>query len=140
MVVLNHYRRLILMPEYLLDTNAVSAQMKGDQVLITLLDTATKVAIPSIVIGELLYGAAIAQRGQVYLNQIESLIATKSILSCDVETARFYSQIASQLHRTGKLISPNDIWIAALAFQYRFVLLTRDTDFQRVDGLNVQGW
>jgi len=140
LVVLNHYRRLILMPEYLLDTNAVSAQMKGDQVLITLLDTATKVAIPSIVIGELLYGAAIAQRGQVYLNQIESLIATKSILSCDVETARFYSQIASQLHRTGKLISPNDIWIAALAFQYRFVLLTRDTDFQRVDGLNVQGW
>ena len=87
MVVLNHYRRLILMPEYLLDTNAVSAQMKGDQVLITLLDTATKVAIPSIVIGELLYGAAIAQRGQVYLNQIESLIATKSILSCDVETS-----------------------------------------------------
>ena len=32
------------------------------------------------------------------------------------------------------------VWIAALALQHGLPLLTRDTHFREVEGLNVLGW
>lgn len=62
------------------------------------------------------------------------------VLNCDTITARLYGQIRFELQRKGRPIQSNDIWIAATALQDNLSLLTRDTDFNHVDGLTVQSW
>jgi tRNA(fMet)-specific endonuclease VapC len=37
-------------------------------------------------------------------------------------------------------IPENDLWIAACALQYGFVLVSRDGHFEYVEGLEVEAW
>jgi predicted nucleic acid-binding protein len=37
-------------------------------------------------------------------------------------------------------LDENDLWIAATARQSRATLVSRDSDFQRIDGLKVEDW
>jgi tRNA(fMet)-specific endonuclease VapC len=53
----------------------------------------------------------------------------------DEDTAEYYAQIVSDLRKNGIPIPTNDIWIAAVAFQHRFRLFTKDRHFQAVPGL-----
>jgi len=46
----------------------------------------------------------------------------------------------SYLRRAGHPIPENDIWIAAVALQYDFVMVTRDKHFGFVPELNVEIW
>jgi len=128
------------MSNYLLDTNAVIAQLKGDANIIKMLRAAQSIAIPTIVIGELFYGAEKSGRVTANLKEVEGFIVGRTILTCDVETTRCYGRIANQLRVKGTPISPNDIWIAAIARQNNLILLTRDSDFKNVDGLALQAW
>jgi tRNA(fMet)-specific endonuclease VapC len=42
--------------------------------------------------------------------------------------------------RGGLVLDENDLWIAATALELGAVLVTRDSDFQRIDGLTVENW
>ena len=63
------------------------------------------------------------------------------VLNADYETARkYHSEIRTDLKRSGKPIPTNDLWIAAIARQYDFPLVSRDQHFLAVRGLRVLGW
>lgn len=61
-----------------------------------------------------------------------------AVLGPDQGTARHYAEIYAALRAVGFPIPTNDIWIAALTRQHRLVLLTFDTHFAAVPGLDVQ--
>jgi tRNA(fMet)-specific endonuclease VapC len=95
---------------------------------------------PSIVLGELYYGARKSTRVPENLARIEEFAARSTVLVCDTETARRYGEIKDRLRQKGRPIPENDIWIAAIALQYELTLVARDAHFENVDDLKVETW
>jgi tRNA(fMet)-specific endonuclease VapC len=125
---------------YLLDTNTVIALFAGEQPVLDHLKEASEVYIPSVVIGELYYGAHKSSQVSRNLHRIETFVASNAILACDAVTAFHYGNIKDQLRQKGKPIPENDIWIAAIALQFDSILISRDEHFSTVDGLSVENW
>jgi tRNA(fMet)-specific endonuclease VapC len=68
------------------------------------------------------------------------LLKECELIAPDRATAVIYGRIQSDLRRRGRPIPTNDVWIAALAIQHGYTLVTRDNHFQEVDGLNAISW
>lgn len=126
--------------KYLLDTNIVIALFAGEQPVLDHLKVASEVYIPSIVIGELYYGAQKSSQTQKNHQRIEAFVASNIILACDAVTAFHYGIIKDQLRQKGTPIPENDIWIAALALQFDSNLVSRDIHFSIIQGLSVEIW
>lgn len=101
---------------------------------------AEEICIPSIVVGELYYGAQKSGKRQANMVRVDRFAEINVILNCDEVTARHYGQIKNQLKENGRLIPENDIWIAAIALQYELTLVTRDKHFDAVADLEVVMW
>jgi tRNA(fMet)-specific endonuclease VapC len=125
---------------YLLDTNIVIAVFANEAVVRQQLAGAGEVFVPSIVLGELYYGAQKSARIASNLTRVDEFAANNTVLVCDTETARQYGEIKSELRAKGRPIPENDIWIAAIVKQYQLTLVTRDGHFNNVDGLLIEVW
>ena len=125
---------------YLLDTNLVIALFSGEPAVVDHLDRAEEIFLPSIVLGELSFGARKSSRTQENLARIDEFSWQVVVLNCDAETARHYGTIKNALRIKGRPIPDNDIWIAAVAQQYHLTLVTRDTHFAEVDDLSIEAW
>lgn len=123
---------------YALDTNIVIALFANDAAVTTNIAGIREVFLPSIVLGELYYGAFKSAWSVRNIARIDDLAAEIEILVCDAVTARYYGQVKDRLSRKGKPIPENDIWISALAQQYGLTLATRDNHFREVDGLSIE--
>ena len=88
---------------YLLDTNIVIALFAGEQPVLDQLKNASEVYIPSIVIGELYYGANKSSRKSNNFQRIEALIADSVVLACDAVTAFHYGSVKEELDKRGNL-------------------------------------
>jgi tRNA(fMet)-specific endonuclease VapC len=126
--------------KYLLDTNIVIAIFNKDNIVANKLSSITEVFIPSIVIGELCYGAEKSSHSKENLNKIRLFAGASSILSCDLETSCIYGHLKNILRQKGKPIPDNDIWIAAIAKQYHLTLATRDEHFASIPDVSTVTW
>jgi tRNA(fMet)-specific endonuclease VapC len=124
----------------LLDTNIVIALFADEASVKQQLAIVGEIFIPSIVLGELYYGARKSARAEQNIARIDEFAAGNTVLLCDATTARQYGVIKAQLQVKGKPIPENDIWIAAIAEQYQLTLVTRDSHFQHIDGLVIEQW
>ena len=124
----------------LLDTNIVIALFAGEVAVEKRLNQTDAVFLPSIVLGELYFGARKSAKVEANLIRIEDFAISSSVLTCDFETAKAYGLIKSNLQARGRPIPENDIWIAAVAQQHRLTLVTRDMHFGQIDSLNVETW
>lgn len=125
---------------YLLDTNAVIALFASDPNVIDRIRDAEEVFVPSIVAGELYYGARRSGRVKENLTRIDEFTASNVVLNCDIDTARWYGEVKDQLRQKGRPIPENDIWIAALALQYNLVLISHDIHFDELENLQKETW
>jgi len=125
---------------HLLDTNIVIALFNREQPVIDSIAQSLEVFLPSIVIGELYYGAFNSSKQQANVEKIDRLRMQAFVLDCDAFTAKIYGQIKKSLKDAGNPIPENDIWIAALAIQYDLSLVTRDNHFSFIPGLQVERW
>jgi tRNA(fMet)-specific endonuclease VapC len=125
---------------YLLDTNIVIALFDNDLRVRDRLNEAEEVFVPSVVAGELYYGAYHSGRVKENLARVDEFVGEMVILACDVETARLYGEVKGQLRQKGRPIPENDLWITALARQYDLTLITRDTHFQEIEELRIEVW
>lgn len=125
---------------FLLDTNIVIALFADEEIIKDNLAQASEVFIPSIVIGELYYGARRSRRIEANLARVDELVAGNSILMCDAETARQYGAVKNRLKLKGRPLPENDVWISALALQHNLTLVTRDAHFQEVENLQTVNW
>jgi len=126
--------------KYLLDTNIVIALLAKDTNVIGQIERGGKIFIPSIVIGELYYGAEKSSKTEENKAVIEKFASDNAILNCTKETARYYGDVKNILRKKGRPIPENDIWISALAIQHKLSLVTRDRHFKEVNGLKVESW
>lgn len=126
--------------KFLLDTNIVIALFANEATIKDNLAEAEEVFFPSIVIGELFYGAQKSTRSKENLARIDELALASIVLGCDVDTARKYGEIKNDLRAKGHPIPENDIWIAAIAAQHSLTLVSRDAHFDEIIDLNRAIW
>jgi tRNA(fMet)-specific endonuclease VapC len=127
--------------DLILDTNAISAVMDGDERVATAVNASPQWIIPVVVAGEYQYGISLLSRNRAeYESGFRLLLERCRILDLDIETARFYSMIRGELREAGTPIPTNDLWIAALCRQHSLSILSRDAHFDRVRYLRRLGW
>jgi tRNA(fMet)-specific endonuclease VapC len=125
---------------FLLDTNIISAWLKGEPNVVTNIDNAAAVFIPVITIGELYYGASCSTHAAKNIADIQDLSHNYTVLSISEQTTPIYGSIKSALRQKGRPIPENDIWIAAIALQYDLILVSRDKHFREIFGLPLVSW
>ena len=120
-----------------LDTNAYSGMMRGDQAVVHHVVRAQQILLSSIVAGELLFGFRQGTRLKKNLAELDEFLDNPnvSLLPVTMTTAERFSRIAVALRAKGKPIPTNDIWIAAHAFEAGADLLSFDKHFGHIDGL-----
>jgi tRNA(fMet)-specific endonuclease VapC len=124
----------------LLDTNIVIAFFAQDPTVLREMQAASQFFIPTIVLGELYFGAEKSNQAAQNIKRIDELAKSTAILGCNVETARQYGELKNQLRQRGRPLPENDVWIAALALQHNLTLITRDAHFQHVESLSLTPW
>ena len=117
----------------LLDTSIVIALFANESSITEKIKSFSgNIFIPSIVLGELFYGAEQSTRKEDNRKKIEELAEASLVLECDTDTARLYGKVKSKLPE-------NDIWIAALSEQHQLILVTRDKHFNNIEVLSTEG-
>jgi tRNA(fMet)-specific endonuclease VapC len=144
---------------YLLDTTHCIKILSGvlKQKLESLDDTLLSTCVT--VVGELLYGAYKSDRVKDNLEAITELLNDMYVVyEIDIETAEIYGQLKAgiidrfgpkdksqrRIATTDKLgFKENDLWIAAIAKQHDLIVVSADSDFQRlrlVEDMKIESW
>lgn len=126
--------------KFLLDTNIVIGLFNNDESILGSLSQAEEVFIPSIVLGELYFGANKSSKVETNIARLQQFMVNSAILSCDGDTAPYYGLIKFALRQRGRPIPENDIWIAAMAQQHALTVVSRDNHFQYVNNLETEMW
>ncbi len=121
----------------LLDTNAYSAMLRGDQAIAKRVQEAEQVVMSVIVMGELLLGFRIGTRYEANLARLKRFLESPyvSVAQTTEVTADRFARIGAQLRAVGRPIPTNDVWIAAHAMEHGAELLSYDRHFEQVAGV-----
>ncbi|MEH2282870.1 MAG: type II toxin-antitoxin system VapC family toxin [Nostoc sp.] len=134
---------------YLLDTNHCSFLIEGDSKVVNNFRERSEVIIATsaIVVGELRFMAQNSQQRTANLMKIQAFLQRIDVYSIDKQTAEIYGDFKSEIIRrfgpkqkrkrqTTKLteigISENDLWIAATALRHSLIVVSCDSDFERM--------
>ena len=131
------------MLRYLLDTNIVIYVLKRRpvEVLSTFNANASRMAISSITLAELMHGAEKSSRVSENLAAIEDFCSRLAVLPYGPKAAQHYGAIRAALENLGQPIGVNDIHIAAHARSEGLVLVTSNVgEFARVPALEAANW
>jgi tRNA(fMet)-specific endonuclease VapC len=124
----------------ILDTNGLSALAEGNDELEPILQQATQLCIPVIVLGEYRYGISQSRHRARYEQWLAAYLRAFRIVDIDERTTLSYSAIRIELKRAGTPIPANDVWIAALCRQHSLPLVSRDRHFDVVPGISRLSW
>ena len=121
----------------LLDSNAYSRLMRGDDQTAAVVRDATEVLMSAVVIGELLYGFRNGSRFDRNATDLRSFLDNPYVSFVPVGsiTADRYSRIAATLRAQGSPVPTNDVWIAAHAMETGADLVSADRHFEAVSGI-----
>ena len=131
------------MLRYLLDTNIVIYVLKRRpvEVLSTFNVNASRMAISSITLAELLHGAEKSSRVSENLAAVEDFCSRLQVLPYGPKAAQHYGAIRAALEKLGQPIGVNDMHIAAHARSEGLVLVTNNMgEFARVPALEAENW
>ena len=129
--------------QYMLDTNIVSHMIRvpeGEVVRRAESVGSDMLCISALVASELRYGAV--KRGSERLSSlVENMLERLVIVAYEPAAAVHYAEIRDHLARSGNLIGPMDILIAAHARALDLILVTDNIrEFSRVNGLKIENW
>ena len=93
-----------------------------------------------IVPGEYRYGLKRSRERAARERWLAELEALLECLDATATTARHYAQIREELRSAGTPIPENDVWIAALAREHQLEIVTRESHFDCVAGLQKVAW
>ena len=119
----------------ILDTNALSAWAEGLASVEASFRSADRIVIPSVVLGEYYFGIRQSRHRNRYEDWLRRYLPLAEIATVTQATADVYADIRLELKHLGTPIPPNDAWIAALARQHDLPIMSNDTHFDVVDGL-----
>ena len=119
----------------ILDTNALSAWAEGLVPAAAHLRSASRLVVPSIVLGEYYFGIRQSRHRMRYEAWLRRHLPLAEVATVTSRTADIYADIRLKLKRAGKPIPSNDAWIAALCRQHALPVLSNDGHFDAVDGV-----
>jgi len=128
---------------YLLDTNAISALMETEARMATWLSSLgveDRVVVRTIVRGEILFGLERLAQGRRRTELEEKARNLFAVLPCEPVppvAGDLYASVGISQQRLGLPLDENDLWIAATALAMHATLISRDSDFQGIEGLVV---
>ena len=131
------------MLKYLLDTNIVIYTIKNRprRVRERFTRHQGQLAISSVTLMELVYGAEKSPQPERNLRDIDGLAARLDVLPYDAAAATHTGQIRAELARQGTPIGPYDQMIAGHARALGLIMVSNDAaEFGRVPGLRLENW
>lgn len=126
--------------DYLLDTNVVIAFFSAEREVVERMLAADSVVVPSIVLGELYFGARKSDRVAENLAKVERFLSQVAIAPSDERTAALFGAIKQQLRVAGHPLPDHDVWVAATSLQLGVALVSRDQHFAAIENLAWQMW
>jgi tRNA(fMet)-specific endonuclease VapC len=129
---------------YLLDTNICITIAKGQPPTVRdrfAQHTLQNLAMSTITVGELRFGAEKSQSRARALATIEQLVQMIQPCALPLIAAEHYGRSRATLQHLGQPIGNNDLWLAAHALAEDWTLVTNNIrEFTRVPGLRVENW
>jgi tRNA(fMet)-specific endonuclease VapC len=126
--------------EFLIDTNIIIEVFNGNKNYADKIHKLAVIYVPSIVLGELYTGINRVANKARHLKMLNDFLQLCTIVEVNGQTAINYGEIVAQLYKKGKPIPINDVWIAAIAIQYNFTLVTNDGHFKQINKLQTEKW
>ena len=123
----------------LLDTNAYSGFMNGNQKILDYIIESEIVYISTVMLGELYAGFRGGKKYSENNEELKIFLLKDGIRTIDVtiETSEIFGEIKAELSKKGKMIPLNDIWIAAHTIETGSKLLSFDAHFKNITRLRV---
>jgi len=114
-----------------LDTNRYTDLCRGHASVVEIVEQATEVWLPFIVMGELCAGFAVGSQGPRNEAVLRRFLMKPGVgvLYAGEQTTHHYANVYRQLRKQGTPIPTNDLWIAALVLEHSLVLFARDAHF-----------
>lgn len=104
-------------------------------------ESSEALCISTVVLTELLHGAAKSARPVENRRAVEDFAARLDVLPFDVDAADHAADIRAVLEREGKVIGAYDLLIAGHARSRGLTVVTGNPgEFRRVDGLRCEDW
>ena len=129
---------------YFLDTDICIYLLTGrvPEVERRLLDVAlNEIGTTAITAAELRFGALKSSRPRQNMERVESFLAPLVLAAFDDRAAIHFARIKAVLSKSGKLIGPMDLLIAAISLANKATLVSNNVrEFSRVPGLEVDNW
>lgn len=128
---------------YLLDTDICIYWLRGNAKIREHLIVVgpQSVAVSTITLAELRYGASCSARAEDNHNAIDDFVSGLTILELTTEVARHFGSTKALLRAQGNLIEDFDLLLAATAIEYDLILVTNNTaHFDRVPRLKLVNW
>ena len=100
-----------------------------------------RIGISTPVLGELLGGIEFSNAPDRHRRTLWRSVKRWSLWPFDVDAAEEYGRLYAILRRTGRVIQQVDLQSAAIALSLgNCTVVTKDSDFQVVPGLDVEDW
>ena len=131
------------MLRFLLDTNLCIRVLRDRQPSLRerFNREADGLAISTVVLTELLHGAAKSARPEANRREVENFASRLEVLSYDAAAAYHAADIRATLERVGQSIGAYDVLIAGHARSRGLIFITGNRgEFDRVDGLRCEDW
>lgn len=127
------------MNKILLDTNAYSHYLVGDEKVLNALANAEITYMSVFVLGELYAGFRGGNKEAQNIQQLRRFlqISNVSILDAVEETAEIFGEIKDSLKKAGTPLPINDIWIASHAIETGSVIISYDDHFKKIPNLRI---
>lgn len=127
---------------FLLDTNIIIAYFKGNPAIKEkILSNMEEIAVSTLVIAELNYGAKSSQYPEKNLETLSRFLDIIRIISFDLSCAIKFGDIKSRLRAIGKPTGEVDALIAATAVAQKAILVTNNLrHFENIEGLEIENW
>ena len=125
------------MKKILLDTNAYTRLLAGDEHVLDVVASAEVVFMSIFVLGELHAGFIGGTRQKENRDVLKRFLLkpTVKILNATYETAEVFGSIKNSLMQAGTPLPINDVWIAAHGIETGAVIISYDAHFNKVSGL-----
>jgi tRNA(fMet)-specific endonuclease VapC len=125
--------------KFILDTSAYSEFNRGNEKLKQWFQSDHEIIIPLIVVGELRAGFAAGDRRDENERLLQRFLDSPNVHTATItdETTHLFAQTYLTLRRAGVPVGTNDLWIAAIVTEYQCPLLTVDSDFSRIEALEL---
>jgi len=128
--------------KYLIDTNMLIYWMKNkSDSLQKLLLNEKELAVSSITVAELVYGAKKSQHVEKNMQAVIKILSYFNILDFSKEDAFEYGDIRAYLEKRGTPIGDHDMQIASQAKRLGLIVVTANIgEFNRIVNLHVENW